>query len=247
MLTPIRRQSLSDAVYEQLKTRIVRGEMPAGEALPAERALCTALGVNRGALREALKRLEQAGLVQIQHGGGTTVSDFLSTGGLELLPDLLFGPGGAVNTHVARSVMEMRTTLAVDVARTAAERRKPAHVEALEDTVAKMLKAHNDLAALQRLAMTFWSQAVQASHNLAYRLAFNTLARTYEPIFDILTHALGLEFSDVPGYEALTDAIRAKDPTEASQIAKDLTKKGEAGLLDVLTALDANQAQENAR
>lgn len=244
MLTPIRRQSLSDAVYEQLKTRIVRGEMPAGEPLPAERALCTALGVNRGALREALKRLEQAGLVRIQHGGGTTVRDFLSTGGLELLPDLLFGPGGAVNTHVARSVMEMRTTLAVDVARAAAERRKPAHVEALEETVAKMLQAQDDLPQLQRLAMAFWSLAVGASDNLAYRLAFNTLARTYEPIFEILTHALGLELSDVPGYDALSDAIRAKDAVEASRLAQDLTKKGEAGLVDVLAVLDANQAQE---
>ncbi|CAN0353107.1 unnamed protein product, partial [Discosporangium mesarthrocarpum] len=36
-----------------------------------------------------------------------------------------------------------------------------------------------DLPQLQRLAMGFWSQAVEASQNLAYRLAFNTMARTY--------------------------------------------------------------------
>ncbi len=51
VLKPVRRQSLSDAVFDQLRDRIVSGAMRAGDPLPAERALCEALGVNRGAVR----------------------------------------------------------------------------------------------------------------------------------------------------------------------------------------------------
>lgn len=76
MLKPVRRQSLSDAVFDQLRDRIVSGAMRAGDPLPAERALCEALGVNRGAVREALKRLAQARLVAVQHGGASRVLDF---------------------------------------------------------------------------------------------------------------------------------------------------------------------------
>lgn len=241
MLTPVPRQSLSDAVFTQLKQSIVRGELPAGEALPAERALCTALGVNRGALREALKRLEQAGLVRIQHGGGTRVADFVSTAGLELLPDLLFGPNGQVNTSVARGVMEMRSTLAVDIARRAATRRSPQHLQALSLCVKQMALSQDDLPGLQRLAMEFWGQAVQATDNLAYRLAYNSLERTYTPIFDVLTQALSQELLDLGAYEAIVEAIAGQAAERAAQLAKDLTMKGEAGLQQVLAALDALQ------
>lgn len=237
MISPIQRQSLSDAVFDQLKTRIVHGELSAGEALPAERALCAALGVNRGALREALKRLEQAGLVNIQHGGGTHVQDFMATAGLELLPDLLFAAGGQVNVEVARSVVEMRTALAGDIARRAAERRRPEEVEALVGHAQRMAEAAEDLEALQRLAMEFWGALVAASHNIAYRLAFNTLTRAYAPIFELLTHALAMELYDVDGYAALADAVLAKHTDRAGELAAELTAKGEAGLLEVLEAL----------
>ena len=60
MFKPIERKSLADSVYEQLRDAIVGGEFPAGSSLPSERQLREQLGVNRGALREALKRLEEA-------------------------------------------------------------------------------------------------------------------------------------------------------------------------------------------
>jgi GntR family transcriptional repressor for pyruvate dehydrogenase complex len=246
MLTPIRRQSLSDAVYEQLKTRIVQGDLPAGEPLPAERALCAALGVNRGALREALKRLEQAGLVNIQHGGGTKVTDFMATAGLELLPELMFGAGGAVDVAVAQSVVEMRSALAHDLARRAAARRADADADALDAVVAEMAAVPpGELLALQRLAMTFWGRAVAASGNVADRLAFNTLARAYAPIFELLTQCLADELADLAGYRALAAAIRARRPDEAAAHAQALTARGEAGLLRVLAALGALQAAPN--
>lgn len=57
MLKPVRKQSLSDAVFTQLRDQIVSGALAPGEPLPAERLLCEALGVNRGSVREALRRL----------------------------------------------------------------------------------------------------------------------------------------------------------------------------------------------
>ena len=52
-----------------------------GEALPSERRLAEVLGVSRPAVREALQRMTQTRLLEVRHGGATTVRDFRSTPG----------------------------------------------------------------------------------------------------------------------------------------------------------------------
>src|SRR5512147_1770870 len=91
-LTPIPRKSLSDAVFEQLRDQIVNGQMQPGSPLPAERILCEALGVNRSSVREGLRRLQQAGLVAVRHGGASQVLDYHGSAGLDLLESLLVTP-----------------------------------------------------------------------------------------------------------------------------------------------------------
>ncbi len=104
----------------------MRGELAPESALPSERALSDALAVNRGAVREAIKRLQQAGLVAVRHGGNHVVRDFEAEGGLELLPSLLIDKHGRLDATVLRSIMAMRSALAPDIAAGAAERNDPA-------------------------------------------------------------------------------------------------------------------------
>src|ERR1041385_8369509 len=110
----VQRQPLSESVYRQLADKIVRRELAPGAALPSERELSDLLGVNRGAVREAIKRLQQAGLVAVRHGGNHVVLDFHAEGGLELLPSLLLDASGNVSPSVAKSVMAMRSSIAPD-------------------------------------------------------------------------------------------------------------------------------------
>ena len=92
MFEPIQKQSVSDAVFSQLRTQILAGRLAAGVALPAARTLCRMLGVNRGAVREEIRRLQEARLVSVQHGGATRVLSFLDTSGPDLLAELLVRP-----------------------------------------------------------------------------------------------------------------------------------------------------------
>ena len=68
-LQPVERRSLSDAVFDQLSGEILAGSLAPGDALPSERRLCELLQVNRGAVREGLKRLRQA-VAQELHAQG---------------------------------------------------------------------------------------------------------------------------------------------------------------------------------
>src|SRR4051794_10362253 len=88
-LQPVRRRSVPDDVFEQLVHEVVGGSLGPGESLPSGRRLAELPGAPRPAVREALQRLSQAGLVEVRQGDTTTVRDFRRHGGLELLPRLL--------------------------------------------------------------------------------------------------------------------------------------------------------------
>ncbi len=229
------RQSLADAVFEQLRGQIIEQRLRAGSALPAERLLCEMLGVNRGAVREGLKRLQQAGLVAIRQGGPTVVQDFLDESGLELLPALLIDPQGRMRTTVARSILRMRESLAPGVAREAAEGANAALADELDGIVAAM-RATDELAARQQLAWDFWLALVRGSGNVAYRLAFNSLGRTYRQIWPLLRQVLADEFRDLDGFAALAAAVRAADPAVAERHARDHVRIGTRSMLALLSS-----------
>src|SRR5436190_1901587 len=108
----------SSQIHARLRADILAGRYAAGDALPSERNLSEELQTSRHVVREALKRLQQAGLVAISQGGATRVRDWRHHGGLELLlegdvPESLQAP---------RAAMEMRACVGADAARRAAQR-----------------------------------------------------------------------------------------------------------------------------
>ncbi|TMR15061.1 FadR family transcriptional regulator [Nonomuraea turkmeniaca] len=66
--------SLGKAVTAELVERIVRGVHPPGTPLPPEPVLCETFSVSRTVVREAVKILQEKGLVQVRQGAGTMVT-----------------------------------------------------------------------------------------------------------------------------------------------------------------------------
>ena len=61
--TPVRRQRAYQAVAQAIEAKIMSGEWALGSAIPGEVALADAFGVTRSTLREAIRILEQEGLL----------------------------------------------------------------------------------------------------------------------------------------------------------------------------------------
>lgn len=236
-LRPVVRRSVSDAVFDQLVAQIVGGAYPVGSSLPAERSLTEVFGVNRQAVREALKRLSQAGLVEIQQGGPTRVADFRSSGGLDLLPELLISSTGVVDVAVARSVMEMRACLGPDAARLSALRAVPAVVEDLQ-AVVETMDATDDLAALAALDWQFWGLVIDGSDNVAYRLALNSLRDAATSLGTALHQVRSAELRDHRGRRRIADAIAAGKPDAAERAARALLTRGTAEIATLLAGFD---------
>jgi GntR family transcriptional repressor for pyruvate dehydrogenase complex len=234
----IGRRSLVDGVVEHLRSEILRGALRAGEALPTEQDLCIALGVSRTAVREALNRLATERLVSFRHSGAKRVLDYRRSAGLELLAALLVDGDGRVDPAVVRSVMEMRSAVAPDVARLAAERRDAATLQYLREVLEAMRRDAGDLSALQDHVGDFWDHLVEASGNVAYRLAYNSLRASYDASKHLLTRVLAGETSDVAVYSALCEAVERRDAPTAESLARSLVRRGEESVRAALSVLD---------
>lgn len=209
----------SGRLHASLRADILSGRLEPGDALPSERRLSEDFGLSRHVVREALKRLQQAGLVAISQGGATRVRDWRHHGGLELLlegdvPEELNAP---------RAAMEMRAAIGADAARLAARRADPA-MRALIVARAEQLAAVTDLDARNAHYEVLWDLVVDAADNIAYRLALTTLVeRQRVALVDAGTVAA--ELRDTDAIRALAAAIAEGRSDDAHALARELLER----------------------
>jgi GntR family transcriptional repressor for pyruvate dehydrogenase complex len=216
-LQPIARSAVSDTVYSQLVNEILTGRLPAGEAMPSERELALAFQVNRHAVREALKRVQQAGLIRISHGGKTRVLDWRSNVGLEALSALV-AAGAVPAAAIMGDVAAMRRTVGADAARMCALNASDDELRAVTDAARAYPENGGEGADLK-----FWTAVVNGSGNLAYRLALNTLVAAINDIGAGIIADLGAaELGDRAAHVALAETIADRDADGANRQAHEL-------------------------
>jgi DNA-binding FadR family transcriptional regulator len=235
-LQPVSRRSVPEDVFEQIVAEVLSGQMRPGEALPSERRLAEVLGVSRPAVREALKRLSEVGIVEVRQGDSTTVRDYRRHAGLDLLPHLLLA-GGQLDVTVARSILEARLHNGPKVAELAAHRRGPETAALLQDSI-RELEEETDPVERQRCALTFWDHVVDAAGSIVFRLMYNTLRAAYEPALPALAMVMAAEVGRPDAYRWLAEAITAGDSDRAGDAARELLEPGTTALNAVFGSLE---------
>jgi GntR family transcriptional regulator, transcriptional repressor for pyruvate dehydrogenase complex len=211
---------LSSRIHATLRTDILAGRYEPGAALPSERLLSEQLGTNRHAVREALKRLQQAGLVRISQGGATRVRDWRREGGLDLLLALAGADDVPEELELPRATLEMRACVGEDAARLCA-RRASAALRAELVAHAAALAAQSNLDGRNEIYERLWALIVEGSANIAYRLALNTLLAGQRVLhFDASLVGGELRATDV--IHALAAAIGDGDEAAARTRARQL-------------------------
>jgi GntR family transcriptional repressor for pyruvate dehydrogenase complex len=211
--------TVSSRIHARLRADILGGRYAAGDALPSERRLSEELETSRHAIREALKRLQQAGLVSISQGGATRVRDWRHHGGLELLLE------GDVpeSLNASRAAMEMRACVGADAARRCAQRAGAA-LRAQLRARGEQLAAVDDLGARNAHYEVLWDLIVDGADNIAYRLALTTLVAR-QRIASLTADAVAGELADAAAIRALIDAIADGEDATAHSLARDLLER----------------------
>jgi DNA-binding FadR family transcriptional regulator len=210
----------SAAIHAHLRAAIVTEAYAPGDALPSERQLSEELGASRHAVREALKRLQQAGLVSISQGGATRVRDWRRHGGLDLLLALGAEGDAPPGLGLVRATLEMRASVGADAARLCAVRADAATRAELAAR-AEALAAADDPAARTAVYDVLWDRIVEGAGNLAYRLALNTLVAG-QRLLSLDAVVVGAEVADADAVRALAGSIAAGDAAAAHAAAREL-------------------------
>jgi DNA-binding FadR family transcriptional regulator len=219
---PAPRASVSDHVFGQLRDAIVSGRYQPGETLPGERELAAAFEVNRHAVREALRRLQQLGLLRVSQGGATRVLDWRVHAGLDLALSLARSGDVLPVETLVRDMLEMRACIGIDAARLCAERGDPMVTDALVSAAEEYAALAPDLPRMHDADIAMWRLIVTGSGNTAYLLAFNSLVAGALAVDDVPLDGRATELLDVAGHRRLAAAIAAGQGAAAARHARAL-------------------------
>ncbi|GAA4692097.1 FadR/GntR family transcriptional regulator [Phytohabitans rumicis] len=202
------RPTLVRQVIDQLREQVASGQWPVGARIPTEPRLVEALGVGRNTVREAVRALVHAGVLECRQGSGTYVisSDEMS---------------GAVTRRLAAArtaeAVEVRRAFEVEAARLAALRRTKKDLAALDGALA------DREAAWRSGRVSAFVEADAALHIVIVAAAHNAMLAELYASFDAAMRATIAE--GVGGelhpdryvdHTRLVDAIRAGDPDRAA-------------------------------
>ena len=224
--------AVAGRVFTRLSEEILSGRYEPGEKLPTQRTLASELGVTMTALREALKRLEQLGLVEVRHGDAMRVTDWRAGGGLDVIAHVLFAAGGLDRAMLA-DVMEARRLMLAEAARLAAERRDAEQAGRLEE-LAERLASAPDAATAQVLDWAFFQELVEAARNVVLVLVMNSIRGIYLQRGELFQAVVADAHGLAPLYERAARAIARRQPTAAQRAVTELAERQERALMESL-------------
>lgn len=220
LLTPIDHASVAESVVDQIEDMILAGILNEGRRLPSEREMAETLKVSRPKLREALKVLEDRGLLTVRHGEGSFIAPLTGKAMSDPLIKLYGRHGTAFFDY-----LEYRRVQECFAARIAAERATETDRKIIRKYLAALESDlhRGDANSSREHDVKFHAAIVAASHNA-------TLIHMMASIYDLTKQTVFynreyLRTIDGTGlilhqqHTAIADAVCAGNPEGAAKAA----------------------------
>lgn len=212
MFQPVRARRAFEAVCDQIRRQVADGVLLPGHRLPGERELAEEFDISRSAVRQALRNLELAGIVQSRTGvnGGF----FIKSGGSDGITQAVRDMVGLGQVPTA-SVFEARIELTNVAIRLACERATEAELDAIAADVAELGELIKQGKASRSTASygDFYRLLARATHNEVIEMlvaALSEIVRTIMLGVDPKPHQ-----DMIQARSKVLRYIRARDPVRA--------------------------------
>jgi len=211
-IVAIKKRSVSDEVFEQIKQQIISGHWAAGDKIPSEMELARMFDVSRVSIREAIHRLVGMGVLYVRRGEGTYVSeifpkDYFNT----LLPILMVERTNLIEMLEFRSILEVQTI------KLACRRADQDDIDRLEKTVANMKMNRGDNIKFAAEDLNFHLYLALATNN-------SVIVKVNAILHDMLKTAME-EVVELTGFDEgiyyhkkILDAVRNRDEEAAAEL-----------------------------
>lgn len=170
----IKRKSVSEEVFDQIKDNIVKGVWKEAEKIPSENELCKIFNVSRVSVRSAIQKLQAVGILTTNQGQGSFVSTSMSGNILNGFIPLL-----NINTEEFRDILEFREALEFKSIDLAVDRATEADLSKVGDALENMIKHRENYKEFTRFDYEFHLNIVKASKNKI----FISIMQSYKSIF----------------------------------------------------------------
>ncbi|WP_287881441.1 FCD domain-containing protein [Aquitalea sp.] len=219
------RRSLVDLALEDIGQRLAAGQWPVGSRIPTEPELASLLGISRNTVREAIRVLLYAGLLEVRQGDGTYVRAMTSPA------DAL----RAISRASLREQLEVRAMLEESTARLAALRADTHGLARIEDALAIRGEQSQYAQADDFIArdLDFHLSIADACGNAALAELYRYFSRVVQDSIQRSIHDEALPDPDLPSHQAIVAAIQAGDADAAGAAAAAVTRP----LLQILDRL----------
>ena len=192
---PVRSDRTFEIVVQRIRSKLLEGELRPGDKLPPERELAKQLGVSRNVVREALRSLENAGIIRTRKGahGGAFIEEGSASQISQVLNDLII-----LNAITLNDLFEARMLMLEMVLDRIAKFGNPPDLSALEAnlTETEAAIANGEAALRVPLARNFYHEIAVLTGNRA--LAFTIDAQT-----EMLQSYLRMRVADMDGEKLL--------------------------------------------
>lgn len=210
-----------DHVVEQVRDNIESGAVKPGERLPAEHELCDQFGVSRTVVREATRRLQSLGLVEVRRGHGVFVGDRDSVRGtLRVIRSAL-----AISLADMQKFNDLRMAIESHTARQAALKATAADVAQLQtlcDRLVAGIEKGEGFEAIQEMDIAFHLQVATIAGNDLISQILLLVRDMMKTSMERTSRANSLLAEETRHWhQAIVDAIRDRDAARAEQAVRD--------------------------
>ncbi len=214
--------SVTERIAAELRDEILRGRYRAGDRLPSERELADRFNTHRGAVREALKKLEQLGIAEIRPGGARAAP--IEKASLDVVGHLidLEDPPDPV---IVDQMLEAFSGLFALAARLAAERADDAQRERVRVILDRLMYEDLPIGEEHELILSLSDLFVEASQNMVLAIVRRGLRTQFlERIDDHETLLTPPKRERVPLLREVARAFDARDGPGTSEALYALTQ-----------------------
>jgi GntR family transcriptional repressor for pyruvate dehydrogenase complex len=203
---PVLRQSLSDDIAQRISQLIKSGEYQLGARLPAITSMARQFGVGSPTLREALKKLETVGVVDIRHGSGVYVAR---------TPDSILISNPVFEMTASRKLLvdliEARIPIELQTVALAARHATAEHLAEMSRLLAEAGASFDDPALLNKVNLAFHRQIALASGNVVMHQILEVLSTLFRQEQRLILDIHGRREDDHAEHLEILEAVRARD------------------------------------
>lgn len=207
-------RKLVDLAIQQLQENISLGHYQPSQKIPPEPELMVELGIGRSTLREAVKVLANAGLLEVRHGEGTFVS---------ANPVIREPLDQRLKRASLLEVFEVKRILELEIAELAARNRTEDDMSQLKLCLEnrKFAVDNQDIHAYIKSDVEFHSAVVAATHNSVLKDLYGTFSVVLQKALFQLLSDIGLFESQIQIHEKIYHAIQEKNDILARKMTAD--------------------------